>query len=368
MVANILVVAECPVWDRIHKIRIKVKRNELQDGTSVCAGTMPSPEEVNRQIVKHVVEQSIESNIQPAAISVQVYDPNRAIFLPILDQHIQENFKEIFGTRIRCIISIQHGFPDDKPNHLLIKGRFYDYNSNGMNFAGKTLIIKEEVNNREEDGTGLNVWDGSLLLARYLEQYPEKVSLFEFYVEKRSLCYQFGHQQNPGFETRCRQVVGKSILELGSGPAVVGIAAAILGAKEVILSDLNYTLPLIQKNVNLNRDIIDASKVKLNCREIDWFNPPEVGLISSSKSFPEVMLIADCVWLEELVDPLINTIRKLCRNKTEVIFSYQRRGKATHDLFWARLRELFKVIDDIGGDRLRKLEMPESLSLLICRL
>ena len=46
-----------------------------------------------------------------------------------------------------------------------------------MDYAGKTLIVKEEVNNREEDGTGLNVWDGSLLLARYLEQNPEKVRL-----------------------------------------------------------------------------------------------------------------------------------------------------------------------------------------------
>jgi hypothetical protein len=58
---------------------------------------------------------------------------------------------------------------------LQIKGRYFDYNPNGMGFAGTRLIIKEESNNKDENGTGLNVWDGSLLLARYLEKNPSKV-------------------------------------------------------------------------------------------------------------------------------------------------------------------------------------------------
>ena len=45
--------------------------------------------------------------------------------------------------------------------------RFYPFDDSGISYAGKTLIIKETQNQStegEDGGTGLNVWDGSLLL------------------------------------------------------------------------------------------------------------------------------------------------------------------------------------------------------------
>lgn len=164
------------------------------------------------------------------------------------------------------------------------------------------------------------------------------------------------------------QVKGRTVLELGSGPAVVGIAAALLDAEEIILSDLDYTLPLMKNNVSLNENAIDPKVYeRIRCMEIDWFNPPDINSISTGKMFPQVMLIADCVWLEELVNPLMNTIEKLCQKNTEVVITYQRRGRAAHNLFWNRLRGIFSCINDVDTIRLCKLEKPESISLLICR-
>ena len=164
------------------------------------------------------------------------------------------------------------------------------------------------------------------------------------------------------------------MLELGSGPAVVGIAAALLGANEVILSDLEYTLPLMRKNVQMNKDMIeDGECERIECMEIDWYNPPDVNMLTakmgaSCESFPEVMLIADCVWLEELVIPLMNTVKKLCQQGTEVIITYQRRGKAAHDLFFEQLENIFSFIEDIDTKEDCDLDKPESLILLICHL
>ena len=191
---------------------------------------------------------------------------------------------------------------------------------------------------------------------------------------------------------------GKTVLELGSGPAVVGISAAILGAKEVILSDLAYTLPLVQNNIHLNQNAInDGECNSIKCMEIDWFKPPSIEVLSScwslsllssgnldgsttsmdinsnsnthmhNNSFPQVVLIADCIWLEGLVNPLMNTVEQLSHaDHTEVIITYQRRGKAAHDVFWKRLRDAFTSIEELDTMAMCGLEKPESISLLIC--
>jgi len=184
-------------------------------------------------------------------------------------------------------------------------------------------------------------------------------------------------------------VKGKTVLELGSGPALVGISAAILGANEVILSDLAYTLPLVQSNIHLNQNAInDGGCNSIKCMEIDWFKPPPIETLSSCwslssnldtnvdinsntstliNSFPQVMLIADCIWLEGLVNPLMNTVEQLSHaGHTEVIITYQRRGKAAHDVFWKRLRDAFTSIEELDTMEMCGLEKPEFMSLFIC--
>lgn len=50
---------------------------------------------------------------------------------------------------------------------LAIMGRFFPFDSDGIHFAGETMVIKEMQNqshNDEDGGTGLNVWDGAMLL------------------------------------------------------------------------------------------------------------------------------------------------------------------------------------------------------------
>lgn len=159
-------------------------------------------------------------------------------------------------------------------------------------------------------------------------------------------------------------------MELGSGPGLVGIAAALLDAKEVILSDLEYTLPLINSNVSLNDAMINKRFCKkIECVEIDWFDPPESKVLcSQTKVFPQVMLIADCVWLEDLVNPLMDTVEKLCHKHTNVVITYQRRGRAAHDLFWKRLRGIFSSIENVDTMERCSLDKPESICLLICRI
>ena len=54
-------------------------------------------------------------------------------------------------------------------------------------------------------GTGLITWDGAIVLAKYIEIHPDTVR-------------------------------NKSVLEVGAGTGVAGTAAALLGAREILLT------------------------------------------------------------------------------------------------------------------------------------
>ena len=103
------------------------------------------------------------------------------------DESYKSDVVKHYGNRIRCILHYDDN--DEKGtssacnninnNHdsnlhqnmntrqtstlLQIMGRYFPYDSNGISFAGKKLIVKEIINNKI-DGTGLNVWDGAMLL------------------------------------------------------------------------------------------------------------------------------------------------------------------------------------------------------------
>lgn len=128
------------------------------------------------------------------------------------------------------------------------------------------------------------------------------------------------------------KVRSKRVLELGSGCGLVGIAAAMVGAKEVVMTDLHYALPLMRQNVLRNKSTHDEA-ILISCKECDWFNPPAISNLlhttlddKNNEQYPDVILVADCVWLSSLVTPLLQTLKTYAINpSTKVIITYQQR-------------------------------------------
>jgi predicted nicotinamide N-methyase len=223
--------------------------------------------------------------------------------------------------------------------HLLLMGRFFPFDSEGISFAETTLIIKEAQNSShigEDGGTGLNVWDGAMLLARFIEKVPNIIK-------------------------------NKRVIELGSGCGVVGIAAAISGCKEVVMTDLSYALPLMRKNVERNEAAWKDKEVVVSCKECDWFQPPAVDeLLGEDNNKADVLLVADCVWLPSLIAPLLQTLKLYTNDSTEVFITYQQRGKEAHDLFLEGIHELFDVVD-VDTLKAADLVKPDVFHLFHCK-
>lgn len=152
----------CTGFDLYHIILQKCYQKSIQDLNNSHEDSTRSQTTSNQNGEEQIRDWS--------SYVVEIYHPKKCKFESLLDDHNRScNVVETFGNRVRCIISYKDNNPNGNDVSRLnielpqIMGRYFHYDSNGMDFAGKEIIVKEKINN-QIDGTGLNVWDGALLM------------------------------------------------------------------------------------------------------------------------------------------------------------------------------------------------------------
>ncbi|KAK0566388.1 Protein-lysine N-methyltransferase efm6 [Tilletia horrida] len=181
-------------------------------------------------------------------------------------------------------------------------------------------------------GCGGRIWPAAEVLGAYLARRPE------FWRERWA---------------------DKQVLELGSGTGLLGLLCARAGmGQRVIITDQDAMLDLMQRNLTLNEEATPGDEaggapngLPTPCvvRELNWGEP----LPTDVPSKPEVLLLADCVYLEVAFQPLVDTMVELSTPETEILFCYQKRRKADKR-FFTLLKKHFHfdhVDDDDAGRR-----------------
>lgn len=204
------------------------------------------------------------------------------------------------------MVRIRVNDDQERNSFLSIQGRFIKWEGFFQLPGGKSLAISQDSS---RPGTGGSVWDGALIMATHLCQS----NLFED---------------------------ADHVVELGSGVGLVGLVAAALAKtqKIVTLTDLPECLPLINENIKQNSNLWRDKEVVVRSQELDWLDSDH-----KLENPPDVILVADCVWMRELVEPLLHTLRRLCRKDTLVYISYQRRGRDTHAELMRGLHRWFNI-------------------------
>lgn len=145
-----------------------------------------------------------------------------------------------------------------------------------------------------------------------------------------------GHYIQTG-KARKKYIANQRILELGSGTGIVGLIAAACGAREVVVSDLPELIPLLNKNIEENTSSLEnnapvAVKAKCYCwGEISNFEEicQDMRWIDASgKHIVKCVLIADCVYYDEAVEPLAATVHHIIATGSQpvsVLCSYEDR-------------------------------------------
>lgn len=150
-----------------------------------------------------------------------------------------------------------------------------------------TITIDQNYKGIGELGT--RVWNGGLVLGRYVERL------------------------GAGF------FQGKSCVELGSGTGLTGVIAAKVGA-DIVLTDKQALLPLIDHNIRKNLN--EQERARIRTSELLWGTGNPFG-----KGF-DLVLGADLTYDFEDLPPLVETFSALScsdagENKsTEILLAY----------------------------------------------
>ena len=133
-------------------------------------------------------------------------------------------------------------------------------------------------------------------------------------------------------------VRGRSVVELGSGLGVAGLAAALLGA-DVVLTDEAAVVPRTAARVRLHAASVAAAGGSARAAALDWREPVPADLAGAA----DLVLAADCVYHADAVGPFARTLAATVRR--EALVCHKRRHEALDAALWHALRETFEVTE-----------------------
>uniref|UniRef100_A0A3P8UEX2 Valosin containing protein lysine (K) methyltransferase n=1 Tax=Amphiprion percula TaxID=161767 RepID=A0A3P8UEX2_AMPPE len=146
---------------------------------------------------------------------------------------------------------------------------------------------------------GCVVWDAAIVLAKYLETR-------QFY------------EPSSGVNVWS----GSTVLELGAGTGAVGLMAATLGA-QVTVTDLEDLQTLLRVNIQDNQALIGRGSITAKVlkwgEDVSEFLPP-----------PHYVLMADCIYYEQSIVPLVESLKLLCGPETCIICCYEQRTEGVN--------------------------------------
>ncbi|CAO3613994.1 unnamed protein product [Cunninghamella blakesleeana] len=128
---------------------------------------------------------------------------------------------------------------------------------------------------------------------------------------------------------------GRTILDLGSGTGLVGlaIAKACPNLAHMELTDQIPLIGLLEENIQLNQ-----LESKVGASVLNWGEPTDLNV--------DIVLASDCVYLEIAFQPLIDTFMTLTDNNhdVQIYLSYRKRRKADKR-FFHMLKKKFNIVD-----------------------
>ncbi|KAM4690654.1 protein N-lysine methyltransferase METTL21D [Rhinophrynus dorsalis] len=156
---------------------------------------------------------------------------------------------------------------------------------------------------------GCVVWDAAIVLSKFLES--------------SQFVGPGGHRLSE-----------RSVLELGAGTGIVGIMAATLGAN-VTVTDLEELQDLIKMNIESNTHLITGS---CQAKVLKWGEP-----VTDFMPPPDYILMADCIYYEESLEPLLKTLKDLAGSETLILCCYEQRTMGKNPEIERKYFELLKT-------------------------
>jgi predicted nicotinamide N-methyase len=148
------------------------------------------------------------------------------------------------------------------------------------------VCLRIQLSNELTLDTGGSLWHAGLAGAQHLLSFPPLLSI----------------------------VRGKNVLEVGGGCGLFGMAAAIAGARRVVITDIESQMPILQHNIDSNRHLWETNGNDVGCVVeccVHYFGEA-LPKSDSSKEF-DVLIAADVGFDLSLHAPLTQTLTHFLR-------------------------------------------------------
>lgn len=182
-----------------------------------------------------------------------------------------------------------------------------------FSYAGNDIVIKQDWSGL---GVAAVVWEAAEVLCEFLDINPDIIK-------------------------------GKNVIELGAGTGLVGIVAALLGAK-ITITDRKEVMSYLEQTVktNLPEELFEQAAVL----PLDWTR--DLGKFNGTF---DAILGADIVYVEEAFDDLLKVLIQLSDQNTVILLSCKIRYDRDSN-FLHRLKEFFQV-DKVLHDNSRDIDL-----------
>ena len=160
-----------------------------------------------------------------------------------------------------------------------------------LSVAGRALVLTSADESFaplfSDEWLGTELWPAAMVLTAHLERQCEALDLAR-----------------------------SSVVELGAGTGACGLAAALLGSRDVLLTDKASLLPALERNAHAN-GVCPAS---VRCATLDWHRVATAGLEDALPRGADLVLMSDClnpVYGPDHASGLARTLRAILSRRIE---------------------------------------------------
>eukprot|EP00892_Ulva_mutabilis_P007914 jgi/Ulvmu1/5495/UM023_0031.1 len=177
-----------------------------------------------------------------------------------------------------------------KREHLPDKLRFrkpYKYPLDAhLHQSNASQVVTIHQQSFKAEGFASTVWDSSILVSKYIES---NVSL----------------------------VAGQKVCDVSAGTGLVGIVASLAGAAQVVATDLQENLPLLQRNIQAN-----GLQRSIAAAPLQW-GTDDVRQLPLPLPF-DLAIACDVMYIVEAVGPLVATLAALIGRRGRALVAHGR--------------------------------------------
>jgi Lysine methyltransferase len=204
----------------------------------------------------------------------------------------------------------------------------------------------DEAKSGHAVATAEAVWDCSVMLLKMFEHTRSlyETSGFDYSEQSESIAFPLP------------QLHDRTIVELGSGTGLLGLGMALLPGvrnSRIIITDVEDVQPQLQSNADLHRllhcaEDEETSQVSsVSAATVDWLDTQSAQKLAQQelkeRSGIDVIVAADVVWLDDLVQPLVDTLAVLTdsmQHQVDIWLAYQSRSVFTDEQLFNALKRL----------------------------